>query len=88
MLDDLHDRVHAAVLGLRGTPGLPAAARRARRRAPAPGSGADGGRVRDPGDLGGIDRRSATGRRVDYTLPALADRALAALGDAVDDLLQ
>ena len=86
VVDDLNRRVHAAVLGLRGAAeysrlfdGLAARARAQ--------LGDEAVVSTDLGDRGGVVA-VAGGRRVDYTLSALAGRAVTALGDAVDGLLQ
>ena len=83
-LEELHARVREAVMGLRDAPDYPqlldALTTRARARL-----GADAHIVRDLPELGGIVAEIA-GRRVDYTLPALADRALDEMGDALSRL--
>ena len=83
-LDELRARVRDAVLGLREAPDYPqlldGLTARARARL---GAGADV--VRDPDGLGGVIAQHER-RRLDYTLPALAERALAELGAATDDL--
>jgi vacuolar-type H+-ATPase subunit E/Vma4 len=83
-LRELRDRVHEAVRGLRAEPDyddlLDGLTARARARL-----GSDAQVIRDPADVGGIIAEQA-GQRLDYTLPALADRALAGLGEAIEDL--
>jgi len=47
--------------------------------------GPDAQIVRDPKDVGGVIAEEGV-RRVDYTLPALADRALAELGEKLESM--
>jgi vacuolar-type H+-ATPase subunit E/Vma4 len=82
--DELRRRAREAVLGLREEPGyaellerLAAAARRE--------LGADAELEIDPADGGGVRGRAGS-RRVDYTLPALADRCVDDLGTAAQRL--
>jgi vacuolar-type H+-ATPase subunit E/Vma4 len=73
-----------AVLGLRTAPDyarlLDGLAARARAQL-----GPDAQIVRDPKDVGGVIAEEGV-RRVDYTLPALADRALAELGEKLEGM--
>ena len=84
VLSELRDQVHEAVLHLRDAPDYPRLLDGLTARAHARlGRGAHV--TRDPDGLGGIVAEH-DGRRLDYTLPALADRALAELGPAIEDL--
>ena len=86
VLAELRDAIRGAVAGLRTAPDYPelldGLTRRARSRL-GPGAVI----VRDPEPLGGIVAELA-GERIDYTLPALADLALADLGAAFEELWQ
>lgn len=84
LYDELRSRVSAAVLELRSEPGYPellerlaAAARR--------DLGEDAELEIDPPDVGGVRGRAGS-RAVDYTLPALAERCLEALGPRMRQL--
>jgi vacuolar-type H+-ATPase subunit E/Vma4 len=82
--DELGRQVRTAALGLRTQPGYALLLRRlsalARRR-----FGSEARIERDPDGVGGVIAE-ADGRWVDYSLPALADRCLEDLGDAVERL--
>ncbi len=84
VLRELRERVREAVLHLREEPDYPqlldGLTARARARL-----GNDAHVVRDPEGLGGIVAERE-GRRLDYTLPALAERALAELGASIEDV--
>jgi len=84
--DELRARIHTALRELRDAPeyaevveGLAARARRQ--------LGADARVVDDPGGLGGVVAERG-GRRVDDTLPALADRAFADVMYRVEEIWQ
>jgi vacuolar-type H+-ATPase subunit E/Vma4 len=84
VLLELHAGVRDAVVGLRAAPDYPrlldGLTVRARARL-----GPDARIVRDPPDGGGIVAE-ADGRRLDYTLTALAEMAWADLGNALENL--
>jgi vacuolar-type H+-ATPase subunit E/Vma4 len=86
VIHELEQRVRAAVLDLRGASDyaglLEGLAARAREQL-----GDDAFVTLDPDGAGGVISELDT-RRVDYTLPALAELAVAALDDAVDELLR
>jgi vacuolar-type H+-ATPase subunit E/Vma4 len=86
VLDGLHARVRAAVLELRAAPDYPrlldGLAARARAQL-----GGQAVVIVDPDELGGVIAELDS-RRVDYTLPALAERAMTALGASVEELLR
>ncbi len=82
--DELHRRARDATLALRDDPEYPALLDRlsaaARREL------GDGAEIeRDPPEVGGVRARDGT-RSVDYTLPVLADRAIAELGPRLRDI--
>jgi vacuolar-type H+-ATPase subunit E/Vma4 len=84
LYDELRQRARRAVLSLRDEPGyqellerLAAAARR--------DLGDDAELEVDPADAGGVRARSGS-RRVDYSLPALAQRCVDALGPGLRQL--
>jgi vacuolar-type H+-ATPase subunit E/Vma4 len=83
-LRELHARVRDAVLHLREEPDyqqlLDGLTARVRARL-----GADARVVRDPEGLGGVIAEHGS-RRLDYTLPALAELALAELGESIEEL--
>jgi V/A-type H+-transporting ATPase subunit E len=81
LYDELRRRAHDAVLKLREEPGyaellhrLASVARR--------DLGSEAELEIDPEEVGGVRGRSGT-RRVDYTLPALAERCVAGLGPSL-----
>ena len=83
---ELDAQVRAGVFAMREAPDygsvVDALTTRARARL-----GADAVIVTDPDGAGGVIGELG-GRRVDYTLTALAERACATLGDAIEELLQ
>ncbi len=86
LMDELEEQVHDAVLRLRDAHDYPRLLDGLVGRARAQ-LGADAVVTRDPPGRGGVIAE-CDGRRVDYTLPALARRAVADQGDAIDELLQ
>ena len=86
VVDDLDARVRAAVLELRCAPDYSFLVDGLTTRARAQ-LGEDAVVIADPPDLGGVVAETE-GRRVDYTLAALAVRALADLGAEVERLVR
>jgi vacuolar-type H+-ATPase subunit E/Vma4 len=83
-VDELQRRSHKAILGLREAERYPALLERLARAA-RDQLGPDAAVDLDPAGVGGVIGRTGT-TSVDYTLPALADRAIASLGDELEAL--
>lgn len=86
VLEELDARVRAAVLDLRAAPDYPQLLEGLTGRARAQ-LGEEAVVTKDPHDLGGVIAEVG-GRRLDYTLPALAARALDGFGDTIESLLR
>lgn len=84
LVDEVRTRAREAALALRDDPRYPALLEHLERAARGQ-LGEDAELVVDPPRTGGVIARAGP-VRVDYTLPALADRSLEALGDELERL--